>query len=99
MAAILYETRLGCLEKEVPRDTQDYITALNLMFSSFKTTMYAGAIPRWLRPVLPGPWEDFCSSWDGLFNFSKESVMCVRVYHVVWFVLMGVCFVLVVCFE
>ncbi|CAL8381460.1 unnamed protein product [Arctogadus glacialis] len=74
MASILYETRLGCLEEEVPKDTQDYITALHLMFSSFKTTMYAGAIPKWLRPVLPGPWEDFCSSWDGLFNFSQVHV-------------------------
>ncbi|XP_029947141.1 cytochrome P450 27C1 [Salarias fasciatus] len=70
VAAILYECRLGCLEKEVPQETQDYISALNLMFSSFKTTMYAGAIPKWLRPVMPKPWEEFCSSWDGLFKFS-----------------------------
>ncbi|XP_022051127.1 cytochrome P450 27C1 [Acanthochromis polyacanthus] len=70
VAAILYECRLGCLESEIPQDTQDYITALNLMFSSFKTTMYAGAIPKWLRPILPKPWEEFCHSWDGLFRFS-----------------------------
>ncbi|KAG7261534.1 hypothetical protein CRUP_002599, partial [Coryphaenoides rupestris] len=74
VAAILYESRLGCLEEEVPRETEDYIGALHLMFNSFKTTMYAGAIPRWLRPLLPGPWDDFCSSWDGLFNFSKYPV-------------------------
>ncbi|KAJ3594156.1 hypothetical protein NHX12_006488 [Muraenolepis orangiensis] len=74
VAAILYECRLGCLEEVVPKETQDYISALHLMFSSFKTTMYAGAIPRWLRPVLPGPWEDFCRSWDGLFNFSQVHV-------------------------
>lgn len=70
VAAILYECRLGCLEKEVPQETQDYISALNLMFSSFKTTMYAGAIPKWLRPIMPKPWEEFCDSWDGLFKFS-----------------------------
>ncbi|KAG7261109.1 hypothetical protein CRUP_001044 [Coryphaenoides rupestris] len=74
VAAILYESRLGCLEEEVPRETEDYIGALHLMFNSFKTTMYAGAIPRWLRPLLPGPWDDFCSSWDGLFNFSQVHV-------------------------
>ncbi|KAI3376954.1 hypothetical protein L3Q82_000194 [Scortum barcoo] len=70
VAAILYECRLGCLENEIPQETQDYIDALHLMFSSFKTTMYAGAIPKWLRPVLPKPWEEFCLSWDGLFKFS-----------------------------
>uniref|UniRef100_A0A672YEI0 Cytochrome P450 27C1-like n=1 Tax=Sphaeramia orbicularis TaxID=375764 RepID=A0A672YEI0_9TELE len=74
VAAILYETRLGCLENEIPKETQDYINALSLMFSSFKTTMYAGAIPKWLRPVIPKPWEEFCISWDGLFKFSTIHV-------------------------
>lgn len=41
------------------------------MFSMFKTTMYAGAIPKWLRPLIPKPWREFCRSWDGLFKFSK----------------------------
>uniref|UniRef100_A0AAX7TDT8 Cytochrome P450, family 27, subfamily C, polypeptide 1 n=1 Tax=Astatotilapia calliptera TaxID=8154 RepID=A0AAX7TDT8_ASTCA len=70
VAAILYECRLGCLENNIPQKTQDYIAALNLMFSSFKMTMYAGAIPKWLRPIIPKPWEEFCLSWDGLFKFS-----------------------------
>ncbi|CAK6970752.1 cytochrome P450 27C1 [Scomber scombrus] len=70
VAAILFECRLGCLENEVPEDTQNYINALHLMFSSFKTTMYAGAIPKWLRSIIPKPWEEFCFSWDGLFKFS-----------------------------
>ncbi|XP_032821326.2 cytochrome P450 27C1 [Petromyzon marinus] len=74
MASVLFERRLGCLAPEVPADTRDYIAALQLMFSMFKTTMYAGAIPHWLRPVLPGPWEDFCHSWDGLFRFSEIHV-------------------------
>lgn len=72
VATILYETRLGCLENEIPTMSQEYIAALHLMFSSFKTTMYAGAIPKWLRPIIPKPWEEFCSSWDGLFKFSKS---------------------------
>ncbi|KAL7826007.1 hypothetical protein SRHO_G00337450 [Serrasalmus rhombeus] len=71
VAAILYEARLGCLEDEIPKMSQEYIKALHLMFSSFKTTMYAGAIPKWLRPIFPKPWEEFCSSWDGLFKFSQ----------------------------
>lgn len=76
VAAILYECRLGCLESEVPQETQDYIAALHLMFSSFKTTMYAGAIPKWLRSIIPKPWEEFCDSWDGLFKFSKWFTAC-----------------------
>ncbi|CAL1603641.1 unnamed protein product [Knipowitschia caucasica] len=74
VAAILYECRLGCLQNEIPKETQDYISALHLMFSSFKTTMYAGAIPKWLRPIIPKPWEEFCLSWDGLFRFSHIHV-------------------------
>ncbi|MCI4375851.1 hypothetical protein PGIGA_G00114330 [Pangasianodon gigas] len=71
VASILYETRLGCLEDEIPKMSQEYIKALHLMFSSFKTSMYAGAIPKWLRPIIPKPWEEFCRSWDGLFKFSQ----------------------------
>ncbi|KAJ0056421.1 hypothetical protein NL108_006908, partial [Boleophthalmus pectinirostris] len=74
VAVILYECRLGCLQNEIPKETQDYISALHLMFSTFKTTMYAGAIPKWLRPIIPKPWEEFCDSWDGLFKFSHIHV-------------------------
>uniref|UniRef100_A0A8C9EBH3 Cytochrome P450 family 27 subfamily C member 1 n=1 Tax=Phocoena sinus TaxID=42100 RepID=A0A8C9EBH3_PHOSS len=56
VATILYESRLGCLENSVPQATMDYIEALELMFCTFKTSMYAGAIPRWLRPLIPKPW-------------------------------------------
>ncbi|KAF3824551.1 hypothetical protein GH733_008836 [Mirounga leonina] len=74
VATILYESRLGCLENSVPQPTVDYIEALGLMFSMFKTSMYAGAIPRWLRPFIPKPWREFCRSWDGLFKFSQIHV-------------------------
>ncbi|XP_077129364.1 cytochrome P450 27C1 isoform X2 [Ranitomeya variabilis] len=74
VATILYECRLGCLDKDVPEQTLRYIEALELMFSMFKTTMYAGAIPKWLRPFIPRPWEEFCRSWDGLFRFSQIHV-------------------------
>ncbi|KAK2497739.1 hypothetical protein MC885_014296, partial [Smutsia gigantea] len=74
VATILYESRLGCLENSVPQPTLDYIEALELMFGMFKTSMYAGAIPRWLRPVIPKPWREFCRSWDGLFKFSQIHV-------------------------
>ncbi|KAG8559963.1 hypothetical protein GDO81_017504 [Engystomops pustulosus] len=74
VATILYECRLGCLNQRVPQQTLEYIEALELMFSMFKTTMYAGAIPKWLRPFIPKPWEEFCRSWDGLFKFSQIHV-------------------------
>ncbi|XP_068401395.1 cytochrome P450 27C1 isoform X1 [Eschrichtius robustus] len=74
VATILYESRLGCLENSVPQATMDYIEALGLMFCKFKTSMYAGAIPRWLRPLIPKPWREFCRSWDGLFKFSQIHV-------------------------
>ncbi|XP_047579129.1 cytochrome P450 27C1 isoform X3 [Lutra lutra] len=71
VATILYESRLGCLEDSIPQATVDYIEALGLMFSIFKTSMYAGAIPRWLRLFIPKPWREFCRSWDRLFRFSQ----------------------------
>ncbi|NXI43295.1 C27C1 protein, partial [Galbula dea] len=74
VATILYECRLGCLENNVPQQTVEYIEALELMFSMFKTTMYAGAIPKWLRRLIPKPWREFCRSWDGLFKFSQIHV-------------------------
>ncbi|XP_040827141.1 cytochrome P450 27C1 [Ochotona curzoniae] len=74
VATILFESRLGCLESQVPQTTVEYIQALELMFSMFKTSMYAGAIPRWLRPLVPKPWQEFCRSWDGLFKFSQIHV-------------------------
>ena len=55
MATILYESRLGCLGNSIPQLTADYIEALALMFCTFKTSMYAGAIPRWLRLLIPNP--------------------------------------------
>ncbi|KAM6466517.1 cytochrome P450 27C1 isoform 1-T1 [Liasis olivaceus] len=74
VATVLYECRLGCLENQIPKCTLEYIEALELMFSSFKSTMYAGAIPKWLRPIIPKPWREFCRSWDGLFKFSQIHV-------------------------
>nr|XP_060630007.1 cytochrome P450 27C1 isoform X1 [Anolis sagrei ordinatus] len=74
VATVLFECRLGCLENDIPQNTVEYIEALELMFSSFKTTMYAGAIPKWLRPIIPKPWREFCRSWDGLFKFSQIHV-------------------------
>ncbi|XP_018409948.1 PREDICTED: cytochrome P450 27C1 [Nanorana parkeri] len=74
VATILYECRLGCLENVVPKQTVEYIEALELMFRMFKMTMYAGAIPKWLRTFIPKPWEEFCRSWDGLFTFSQIHV-------------------------
>ncbi|XP_006258949.1 cytochrome P450 27C1 isoform X1 [Alligator mississippiensis] len=74
VATILYECRLGCLENSVPEKTVEYIEALALMFSVFKTAMYSGVIPKWLRPLIPKPWNVFCRSWDGLFKFSQIHV-------------------------
>lgn len=34
IACILFETRLGCLEQEIPPGTQDFISAISQMFSN-----------------------------------------------------------------
>lgn len=43
VATILYECRLGCLENNIPQQTVEYIEALELMFSMFKSAPASAA--------------------------------------------------------
>ncbi|XP_035531952.1 sterol 26-hydroxylase, mitochondrial [Morone saxatilis] len=70
IASILFEKRLGCLEKEIPAGTQDFINAIAKMFSNDMIVMLT---PKWSRSLLPY-WGRYIAGWDGIFNLAKKSI-------------------------
>ncbi|XP_058469399.1 sterol 26-hydroxylase, mitochondrial-like [Solea solea] len=70
IASILFETRLGCLEEEIPEGTQDFISAIEQMFAN---SMAVVLTPKWSRSLLPY-WKRYIAGWDGIFNFAKELI-------------------------
>ncbi|XP_060909872.1 sterol 26-hydroxylase, mitochondrial [Labrus mixtus] len=70
IASILFERRLGCLEKKIPAGTQDFINAIAQMFSY---SMAVAVSPKWSRTFLPF-WGRYIAGWDGIFNFAKELI-------------------------
>nr|XP_012632586.1 25-hydroxyvitamin D-1 alpha hydroxylase, mitochondrial isoform X2 [Microcebus murinus] len=71
IAAVLLGSRLGCLEAEVPPDTEGFIRAVGSVFVSTLLTM---AMPSWLQRLVPGPWGRLCRDWDQMFAFAQQHV-------------------------
>ncbi|KAM6216045.1 25-hydroxyvitamin D-1 alpha hydroxylase, mitochondrial [Rhynchocyon petersi] len=71
IAAVLLGSRLGCLEPEVPPDTETFIRAVGSVFVSTLLTM---AMPNWLHTLVPGPWDRLCRDWDQMFAFAQKHV-------------------------
>eukprot|EP00070_Physeter_catodon_P032306 XP_028339200.1 25-hydroxyvitamin D-1 alpha hydroxylase, mitochondrial [Physeter catodon] len=71
IAAVLLGSRLGCLEAEVPPDTETFIRAVRSVFVSTLLTM---AMPSWLHRLVPGPWGRLCRDWDQMFAFAQQHV-------------------------
>ncbi|XP_006859563.1 PREDICTED: 25-hydroxyvitamin D-1 alpha hydroxylase, mitochondrial-like [Chrysochloris asiatica] len=71
IAAVLLGSRLGCLEAEVPPDTETFIRAVGSVFVSTLLTM---AMPNWLHHLVPGPWGRLCRDWDQMFAFAQQHV-------------------------
>eukprot|EP00071_Canis_lupus_P052635 XP_538254.3 25-hydroxyvitamin D-1 alpha hydroxylase, mitochondrial [Canis lupus familiaris] len=70
-AAVLLGSRLGCLEAQVPPDTDAFIRAVGSVFVSTLLTM---AMPGWLHRLVPGPWGRLCRDWDQMFAFAQQHV-------------------------
>ncbi|XP_072511319.1 25-hydroxyvitamin D-1 alpha hydroxylase, mitochondrial isoform X2 [Notamacropus eugenii] len=69
IGAVLLGSRLGCLEPEVPPETESFIRAVGSVFVSTLLTM---AMPNWLNRFLPGPWNRLCRDWDQMFAFAQK---------------------------
>ncbi|XP_077437176.1 sterol 26-hydroxylase, mitochondrial-like isoform X2 [Vanacampus margaritifer] len=70
IATILFETRLGALEKDIPAGTQQFIDSIAKMFSN---SLAVVMLPKWSRNLLPY-WGRYIDGWEGIFNFAKPLI-------------------------
>ncbi|XP_077458543.1 sterol 26-hydroxylase, mitochondrial isoform X1 [Stigmatopora argus] len=70
ISSILFETRLGCLQENIPEETERFITAVNDMLTMSEIVVI---FPRWTRSVLPF-WERFVRAWDDLYNTAQALI-------------------------
>ncbi|XP_068171766.1 25-hydroxyvitamin D-1 alpha hydroxylase, mitochondrial [Antennarius striatus] len=71
ISSVLFESRIGCLDEVIPKETEHFIQSINTMFIKTLLTL---AMPVWLRHLFPKNWNIFCESWDSLFNFAKGHI-------------------------
>uniref|UniRef100_A0A3Q0SDK4 Cytochrome P450 family 27 subfamily A member 2 n=1 Tax=Amphilophus citrinellus TaxID=61819 RepID=A0A3Q0SDK4_AMPCI len=67
VSSILFETRLGCLQEEIPHDTLRFIAAVNDMLTFSDPVLL---FPRWSRDILPF-WKRFIQAWDDLSDIAQ----------------------------
>ncbi|XP_060786561.1 sterol 26-hydroxylase, mitochondrial-like [Neoarius graeffei] len=70
ISTILFETRIGCLEDQIPAETQNFIDSIVQMFNY---TLPVSLLPKWTRNYLPF-WRRYISSWDGIFRFACKLI-------------------------
>ncbi|KAF7709704.1 sterol 26-hydroxylase, mitochondrial-like [Silurus meridionalis] len=70
ISRILFETRIGCLENEIPAETQNFIDSIAQMLTY---TMVVPMLPKWTRNYLPF-WQRYITAWDGIFKFACKLI-------------------------
>ncbi|XP_053352639.1 sterol 26-hydroxylase, mitochondrial-like [Clarias gariepinus] len=70
IACILFETRIGCLEKEIPAETQGFINSITQMLTSSVLVLL---LPKWTQNYLPF-WKRYVDGWDGIFLFAHKLI-------------------------
>ncbi|KAM9334308.1 sterol 26-hydroxylase, mitochondrial [Symphorus nematophorus] len=70
ISSILFETRLGCLQEEIPKDTLRFIAATSNMLTLSETVVL---FPKWSRGVLPF-WKRFVQAWDDLYHVAMTLI-------------------------
>ncbi|XP_047432844.1 sterol 26-hydroxylase, mitochondrial [Mugil cephalus] len=70
ISSILFETRLGCLQEEIPHSTLRFIDAVSDMLTMSETVVL---FPRWSRGVLPF-WKRFVQAWDDLYDVAQTLI-------------------------
>ncbi|XP_069762189.1 25-hydroxyvitamin D-1 alpha hydroxylase, mitochondrial [Narcine bancroftii] len=71
ISAVLFETQIGCLNTDVPKETEEFIQSINTMFQMTLLTM---VMPKFLHKIYPEPWRRFVTCWDYMFAFAKGHV-------------------------
>lgn len=68
---MLFENRMGCLNKKVPEETQKFITSVGEMF---RLSQVISLFPKSTWPYLPF-WKKFVAAWDHLFKVGEENAV------------------------
>ncbi|XP_025780288.1 sterol 26-hydroxylase, mitochondrial isoform X1 [Puma concolor] len=67
---ILFEKRIGCLERPIPQDTVAFVRSVGLMFQN---SLYVTFLPKWSRSLLPF-WKRYLDGWNTIFSFGKKLI-------------------------
>ncbi|XP_037379953.1 sterol 26-hydroxylase, mitochondrial [Talpa occidentalis] len=67
---ILFEKRVGCLQRSIPQDTLSFIKSVERMFYN---SVYVTFLPKWTRPLLPF-WSRYLDGWNNIFSFGKKMI-------------------------
>ncbi|XP_077129302.1 sterol 26-hydroxylase, mitochondrial-like [Ranitomeya variabilis] len=67
---ILFETRIGCLEKNIPPETKKFIDSIGAML---KYSVYVSVLPAWTQNILPY-YKLYIKNWDNIFEFGKKLI-------------------------
>ncbi|KAI1885241.1 hypothetical protein AGOR_G00218140 [Albula goreensis] len=70
ISVVLFETRMGCLNENVPEETKQFIDSVGEMF---RLSPIIVLFPKSLWPYLPF-WKHFISMWDYLFKVAQDLV-------------------------
>ncbi|KAF5898730.1 cytochrome P450 27C1-like, partial [Clarias magur] len=70
ISTILFETRLGCLQEEIPTETLRFIAAANNMLTLSEPVLF---FPRWTRKIFPF-WKQFIQAWDDLYDVARNLI-------------------------
>ncbi|XP_068102144.1 sterol 26-hydroxylase, mitochondrial-like [Hyperolius riggenbachi] len=67
---ILFESRIGCLEKTIPPESQKFIDSIGAMF---RYGLFAAVLPAWSQNLLPF-YRLFLEKWDNIFAFGNKLI-------------------------
>ncbi|XP_053327141.1 sterol 26-hydroxylase, mitochondrial-like [Spea bombifrons] len=70
VAYVVFETRIGCLDEQIPPETQKFIDSISLMF---RNSVFVTYTPRWSWKLLPY-WKRYIEGWDNIFEFGRKLV-------------------------
>ncbi|KAG7263449.1 hypothetical protein CRUP_005316 [Coryphaenoides rupestris] len=70
ISTVLFETRIGCLEEEIPGGTQHFIDSIAQMFANSAAVML---LPKWAQRFVPH-WHRYIAGWDGIFKFAGQLI-------------------------
>ncbi|XP_075685225.1 sterol 26-hydroxylase, mitochondrial-like [Rhinoderma darwinii] len=67
---ILFETRIGCLEKNIPPETKKFIDSIGAML---KYSVFVSFLPPWTNNLLPY-YKLYIENWDNIFEFGNKLI-------------------------